>query len=119
MAPKIPTSRPPKLLDRVRDALRLKHYSIHTEEAYVNWIKRYILFHNKRHPKDMGVVEIEAFLTHLAVQKNVAASTQNQALSALSFLYRTVLKKDLEGTIDVVRAKKPGVRHWDMHPPAY
>lgn len=82
--------RPKKLLDQVRQAIRVKHYSIRTEEAYVNWIKRYILFHNKRHPQEMGVSEIEAFLTHLAVQQNVATSTQNQALSALLFLYRRV-----------------------------
>ncbi|NIO70049.1 MAG: integron integrase [Anaerolineae bacterium] len=98
---------PKKLLDQVRDAIRLKHYSIRTEEAYVNWITRHILFHNKRHPKDMGSAEIEAFLTHLAVDQKVAASTQNQALSALLFLYRVVLKKDLEGLIDPVWAKKP------------
>src|SRR5215510_8573652 len=65
---------PKKLLDHVRDAIRLKHYSLHTEQAYVTWIKRYIFFHNKRHPKDMGAAEIEAFLTHLAVQQKVAAS---------------------------------------------
>ena len=75
-----------KLLDRVRDALRLRHYSIRTEEAYVNWIKRYIYFHNVRRPAEMG--KVQAFLTHLAVKENVAASTQNQALSALLFLYR-------------------------------
>ncbi len=96
-----------KLLDRVRDAIRLKHYSIRTEEAYVNWIKRYILFHNKRHPNEMGRAEIEAFLTHLAVNKHVAASTQNQALSALLFLYREVLRKDPDFPIDSVRAKRP------------
>jgi len=72
-----------KLLDQVRDVLRLKHYSIRTEEAYVDWIKRFILFHGKRHPSDMGRAEVEAFLTHLAVDQNVAASTQNQALCAL------------------------------------
>jgi len=99
-----PASR--KLLDRVRDALRLKHYSIRTVVSYVNWIRRYVLFHNKRHPNEMGSVEVEAFLTHLAVKENVAASTQNQALSALLFLYREVLKKDL-GPIDALRAKKP------------
>ena len=98
--------RPKKLLDQVRDVIRLKHYSIRTEQAYVDWIKRYILFHNKRHPKEMGSREIEAFLTYLAVEQNVAASTQNQALSALLFLYRHVLKKDLDGPIDSVRAKK-------------
>jgi len=68
-----------KLLDQVRDVIRLKHYSIRTEESYVDWIRRYILFHKKRHPKDMGRAEVEAFLTHLAVEGNVAASTQNQA----------------------------------------
>ncbi|MCK4470914.1 MAG: integron integrase [Anaerolineae bacterium] len=78
-----------------------------TEQAYVNWIKRYILFHDKRHPREMGAAEIEAFLTYLAVDRNVAASTQNQALSALLFLYRQVLKQDLVGSIDSVRAKRP------------
>ena len=87
-----PTSK--KLLDRVRDAIRVKHYSIRTEQAYVNWIKRYIYFHTVRHPAEMGAAEVEAFLTYLAVNENVAASTQNQALSALLFLYREVLKKD-------------------------
>ena len=96
-----------KLLDRVRDAIRVKHYSIRTEDAYVSWIKRYILFHNKRHPREMGVSDIEAFLTYLAVEQHVAASTQNQALSALLFLYREVLKKDLERPVDSVRAKRP------------
>jgi Phage integrase, N-terminal SAM-like domain len=73
---------PKKLLDQVRDASRLKHYSYRTEVTYVQWIRRYILFHQKRHPKDMGISEIEAFLTHLAVTENVAASTQNQAFSS-------------------------------------
>ncbi|HWP48583.1 MAG TPA: phage integrase N-terminal SAM-like domain-containing protein [Candidatus Limnocylindrales bacterium] len=90
----------------MRDALRLKHYSIRTENAYVDWIRRYILFYNKRHPNEMGSTEVEAFLTHLAVKENVAASTQNQALSALLFLYREVLKKDL-GVIYALHAKKP------------
>jgi len=98
---------PKKLLDQVRDVCRVKHYSRRTEDAYADWIKRYILFHKKRHPKDMGVKEIEAFLTHLAVEGNVAASTQNQALSALLFLYREVLRIDLPETINAVRAKKP------------
>ena len=100
-------NRPKKLLDQVRDAIRVKHYSIRTEEAYVAWIRRYILFHNKRHPREMGVSEIEAFLTYLAVDRQVAASTQNQALSALLFLYREVLKEDLERPLDAVRAKQP------------
>jgi site-specific recombinase XerD len=95
-----------KLLDQVRDIIRLKHYSYRTEETYVQWIRRYILFHNKRHPKDMGVPEIEAFLTHLAVQSNVSASTQNQAFSALLFLYRHVLQLPLSDRIDALRAKK-------------
>ena len=75
---------PKKLLEQVRDAIRLKHYSYRTEETYVQWIRRYVLFHNKRYPKEMGVLEIEAFLTHLAVEGNVAASTQNQALTPYS-----------------------------------
>jgi hypothetical protein len=98
--------RPKRLLDRVRDAIRLKHYSIRTEESYVAWIKRYILFHHKRHPNEMASAEIEAFLTHLAVDQK-AASTQNQALSALLFLYRGVLNMPLDLPIDAMRAKKP------------
>jgi integron integrase len=96
---------PPKLLDRVRQAIRLKHYSYRTEQTYVNWIRRYILFHNKQHPQDMGLKEVEAFLSHLAVVKNVAASTQNQALSALLFLYKIVLDQELE-SVDALRAKR-------------
>lgn len=88
------SANPPRLLDRVRAALRRKHYSLRTEEAYVAWMRRYIHFHNKRHPQEMGVVEVEAFLTHLAVEQHVAASTQNQALSALLFLYTEVLHTD-------------------------
>ncbi|WNZ23707.1 integron integrase [Leptolyngbya sp. NK1-12] len=95
---------PKKLLDQVRDATRLKHYSYRTEETYVQWIRRYILFHQKRHPKDMGSAEIEAFLTHLAVQEQVAASTQNQALNALLFLYREVLKLEV-AQVNAIRAK--------------
>ncbi len=101
-----PQPPPKKLLDQVRDAIRLKHYSIRTENSYVDWVRRYILFHNKRHPNEMGAPEVEAFLTHLAVNENVAASTQNQALSALLFLYREVLKQDL-GPVNALRAKKP------------
>jgi integron integrase len=95
-----------RFLDQVRDTIRRKHYSIRTEEAYVNWIKRFILFHDKRHPVDMGAKEVEAFLTHLAVEGHVAASTQNQALSALLFLYRDVLRKELDDPIAAVRAKE-------------
>ncbi len=127
--------RPKKLLDRVRETIRRKHYSIRTGKSYVRWIRRYILsfatpsqtirraqgqgsrtspslrfedkFHNKRHPKDMGAPEIEAFLTHLAVKENVAASTQNQALSALLFLYREVLKQDMAFVPNSIRAQRP------------
>ena len=96
-----------KLLDVARDVLRRKHYSIRTEEAYTGWMLRYILFHNKRHPGDMRTEEIEAFLTHLAVDKNVSASTQNQAFNAVLFLYRNVLNISLEDAeINVVRARK-------------
>ena len=84
-----------KLLDRVRQKIRLKHYSIRTEKAYVSWIKRYIHFNNMKHPKDMGEKEIEEFLTDLAERGKVAASIQNQAFNALLFLYRQVLKIDL------------------------
>ncbi|NEQ34079.1 MAG: integron integrase [Leptolyngbya sp. SIO4C5] len=85
--------------------MRLKHYSYRTEQTYVQWIRRYILFHDKRHPQEMGIPEIEAFLTHLAVQEQVAASTQNQALSALLFLYRHVLQLPLDERIEAIRAK--------------
>src|SRR5215210_7360153 len=85
-----PTGR--KLLDQYRDALRVKHYSARTEDTYVAWVKNFILFHNKRHPREMGVDEIGQFLTHLAVEKDVAASTQNQAFSAILFLYRHTLQ---------------------------
>ena len=97
----------PKLIDQVRSAIRTKHYSPRTEEAYWHWIKKFILFHNKRHPNDMGEAEISAFLSHLAVNRNVTASTQNQALSALLFLYKEVLKKPLDWIQGVQRAKRP------------
>lgn len=84
-----------RLMDEVRSALRVKHYSIRTEESYVQWIKRYIFFHHKKHPADMGEAEISAFLTHLAVNKNVTASTQNQALMGLLFLCKQGLNKPL------------------------
>lgn len=98
--------RPKKILEQLRDVIRLKHYAYRTEQTYVDWVYRFIVFHNKRHPRDMGIPEIEAFLTYLAVQKKVAPSTQNQALSALLFLYRHVLHQDLDGRIDAVRAKQ-------------
>ena len=96
-----------QLLDQVRDAARALHYSIRTEEAYVSWARRFILFHGKRHPREMGEAEVGAFLTHLAVDRDVAASTQNQAPGAVLFLYREVLKQPLERVDDVVRAKRP------------
>src|SRR5450755_2160566 len=89
------TVKPPKLLDQVRGKIRVKHYSIRTEQAYVDWIRRFILHSGKRHPRDLGATEVEAFLTHLAVAGRVAASTQNQAKSALLFLYREVLEEEL------------------------
>lgn len=95
-----------KLLDRVSDAIRLKHYSYRTEQVYKEWIKRYILFHHKRHPAEMGSFETQAFLSHLAAERNISASTQNQALSAILFLYRHVLQKPVEFPTDIVRAEK-------------
>jgi integron integrase len=100
-------SRQPRLLDQVRNKIRLKHYSIRTEQAYIDWIKRFILFHDKRHPNEMGAAEVEQFLSHLAVDRNVASSTQNQALSAILFLYREVLEIELPWLENVQRAKKP------------
>ena len=95
------------LLDRVRDKIRLKHYSIRTETAYVDWIRRFVIFHQRRHPRDLGAEHVEAFLTHLAVQRNVAASTQNQAKSALLFLYKEVLGSELPWLDNVENAKRP------------
>lgn len=91
----------------MRDLLRLKHYSLRTERSYVDWIKRYIWFHDKQHPFDLGARHVEAFLTDLAVARKVSASTQNQALAALLFLYKQVMGVDLPWLDDVVRAKKP------------
>lgn len=102
-----PPSSPPRLLDQVRNRLRTRHYSLRTEKAYVDWIKRFILHHDKRHPRDMGGLEVEAFLSSLALDRKVAASTQNQALAAILFLYREVLGNELPWMQDVVRAKKP------------
>jgi len=98
-------SYPPKLLDRVRIAARRRHYSLRTEQSYVGWVRRFILFHGKRHPKDMGAAEVVAFLSDLAVRGRVSASTQNQSLSALLFLYRHVLDRELEGLDTAVRAQ--------------
>jgi integron integrase len=97
--------RPPRLLDQVRQTIRRLHYSYRTEQSYLHWMKRYIRFHHKRHPKEMGETEIAAFLTHLAVDRKVSASTQNQALSALLFLYKQVLQRDIALIEGVTRAK--------------
>jgi integron integrase len=99
----------PRLLDRVRERLRIKHYSIRTEEQYVGWIRRFVRFHGKRHPRDMGAEEVEAFLTHLAVAGNVSASTQNQAKAALLFLYTQVLGVEV-GWLKRVTSAKAGRR---------
>ena len=110
MPPSLPAPTPvskPKLLDLVRDAIRLRHYSIRTEQVYINWIKRFILFHHKRHPTEMAEAEVQQFLSHLARTGNVAASTQNQALSALLFLYKDVLRQEIGWLGDVERAKRP------------
>lgn len=105
--PVVTQSVEPRLLDRVRDALRVKRYSYRTEQAYLHWIKRYIFFHRKQHPANLGAAEVTAFLTHLARDRSVAASTQNQALSALLFLYGQVLEVKLPWLDQVVRAKRP------------
>jgi integrase len=97
----------PRFMDRVRERLRVKHYSLRTEQAYVGWIRRFILANGKRHPQGMGAEEVERFLTSLAVQRDVAASTQNQALAALLFLYREVLNLELAWMESIVRAKRP------------
>ena len=96
-----------KLLDQARDALRTKHYSYRTEQTYIDWMRRFILFHQKRHPIEMDVPEIQAFLAHLSTERNVSASTQNQALSAILFLYREVLHKDLQTIVLLSTAKRP------------
>jgi site-specific recombinase XerD len=98
---------PPRLLDQVREAIRLKHFSLKTEKSYVHYVRDFILFHDKRHPKDMGADEIRAYLSHLAIARNVAPLTQTVALSALLFLYRQVLQIDLPYIDDIERAKKP------------
>src|SRR5438552_13449677 len=110
MPPTLPTAashNKPKLLDQVRDVIRRKHFSIRTEQAYVDWIRRFILFHNKQHPAEMGEQDLTEFLTHLARDVHVAASTQNQALSALLFLYKQVLRQQIGWLSNVQRAKRP------------
>jgi len=103
----LPEAGKPKLLDQVRNRCRVRHLRPKTERAYVNWIRRFVIFHGVRHPLEMGAKEVSEFLTHLAVEGRVAASTQNQALSALLFLYREVLERDFGWLDNVVRAKKP------------
>jgi integron integrase len=102
-----PPPQPRKLLDHVRDVLRVNHYSVRTEEAYVGWIRRFILYHNKKHPLEMGALEVELYLTHLAVGEKVSTNTQKQALNALVFLYHRVLQKPLGQFRDISRPKKP------------
>lgn len=101
------TVQKPKLLDQVRNAMRVAHYSYRTEQSYIGWIKRYIFFYDKTHPQELNHTHIEAFLTHLAVVGKVSASTQNQALSALLFLYQQVLNIDLPFLDDITKAKRP------------
>ena len=100
-------SKKPMLLDVVRQRIRLKHYSHRTEKSYIHWIRHFVRFHNRQHPRDMGKPEIESFLTHLAVERKVSASTQNQAFNALLFLYREVLELKMPQLDNVQRAKKP------------
>ena len=106
MEVKVVSPHSPKLLDRMRAEIRLRHYSIRTEAAYVDWARRFILFHGKRHPKDMGAEEVRDFLSHLATERNVSASTQSQARSALLFMYKEVLDIELPWLDEVINAKK-------------
>lgn len=101
-----PEGQPPRLLEQMRDSLRVRHYSLRTEEAYLDWTRRFILFHDKRHPKEIDAAEVQAFLTHLAVERNVSPSTQNQAKAALLYLYRDVLHFDLPWLSEVIQAKR-------------
>jgi len=102
-----PAASPPRLLDQVRNAIRRKHYSYRTEQAYVHWIKRFIFFSDKRHPRELGATEVTAFLNHLAGERDVAAATQNQALSALLFLYKEALGLPLSWLENLDRARRP------------
>jgi integron integrase len=105
MEPKVVFQDSPKLLDRMRAEIRVRHYSIRTEETYLDWARRFIFYHNKQHPKDLGAEEVQAFLSYLALERNVSSSTQNQAKSALLFLYREVLHLELPWLDEVVSAK--------------
>jgi integron integrase len=107
MAAPVRTAREPRLLDQVRNSLRRLHYSYRTEQAYLQWVRRFIYFHEKRHPRGMGEPEVAAFLTHLAVDRRVSASTQNQALNAILFLYKQVLEREIGLIQGVTRAKRP------------
>ena len=107
MSAGVPDQQTPRLLDHVRDAIRIRQYSRRTERAYAGWIRRFVLFHGKRHPDEMGEPEVTAFLSYLATQRRVSASTQNQALSAILFLYRAVLNRELVWLDELVRAKRP------------
>ena len=107
MSRNLESSPPMRLLERVRELIRIRHYSIRTEQAYLQWIRRYIHFHSRKHPRDLGADELRLFLSDLAVRRNVAAATQNQALNAILFLYRDVLQINLPWIHDVQRAKKP------------
>ena len=98
----------PKLLDEIRNVIRLRHYSPRTEESYINWIRRYVLFHNKKHPRDLNEKDIREFLNHLSLKQNVSYSTQNQALNAIIFMYKNVIKKDI-GSIKFEKSKR--VKH--------
>lgn len=123
--PSSTTSVAPKLLDRLRTDLRTRHDSIRTEQVYVDWVRRFVLFHNKRHPVEMGAAEVAVFLTHLAVDRQVSASTLNQAKSAILYLYKSVLNIDLPWLDEVVQAKAlrrfpvvptpHDVREWLLH----
>ena len=99
--------KPGRLMDQVREVMRFHHYSLSTEKSYIHWILRYIRFNNRQHPKDMGKHEIERFLSHLAMNRDVSASTQNQALNAILFLYKEVLKTPIEAEIRALRATRP------------
>jgi hypothetical protein len=113
--PAVPDSRPPRLPDAVRQAIRARHLSPRTEEAYVHWIRRFIVHHGKRHPRELGAAEVKAFLTDLAVAQRMSASTSNQALSALLFLYRHVVVKDLGRLEDLPRGRPPDRLPWCSH----
>jgi site-specific recombinase XerD len=112
LTPSPAQNKPKKVLEEVRDLMRLRHYSIRTKQSYCDWIKRFILFHGRRHPREMAEAEVTAFLTHLARDENVAASTQNQALSALLFLYQQVLKQQIGWLERVERATNPSGSRW-------